>query len=85
MQIWPCRVGLQVVSAVTEGAAEPQRGEELEEVAILQQMMTQGLDYEQTCEMEWVWMSLDPEEAARQVWAVNSTGVSSAKRKRKGW
>jgi hypothetical protein len=75
-------VGLQVVSEVTEEAAEPQRGEELEEVAILQQMTTQGLKYEQKCEMEWVWMSLDQEEAALQVWAVNLTGVSSAKRKK---
>jgi len=81
MQIWPYKAGLQVVSAVAEGAEEPQRGEELEAVAILQQMMTQGLNYEQRCEMVWVWMSLDLEEAARQVWAVNLTGVSSAKRK----
>ena len=51
MQIWPYKAGLQVVSAVAEGVEEPQRGEELEAVAILQQMMTQGLNYEQRCEM----------------------------------
>lgn len=82
MQIWPYRAGLQVVSGVAEGAAGPQRGEELEEVVILQQMLKQGLNYEQRCEVEWVWKPFDQEEAALRVWAVNSTEVSSTKRKK---
>lgn len=39
MQIWPYRAGLLAASEVAEVAEEPQRGEELEEAAISQQMM----------------------------------------------
>jgi hypothetical protein len=45
-------------------------------------MMKQGLNYEQRCEMEWVWKPFDQEEAALRVWAVNLTEVSSTKRRK---
>ena len=80
MQIWLYRAGLQVVEEVAEVVVGPQLVEELEGVSISPEMMSQCLNYEQGCEIQWAWTSPDQEGAAL-VWTVNLRGVSSVKRK----
>jgi len=84
MQIWLYSAGPRVVEEVVEVVEGPQCVEELEEVSILQQMMSQCLNYEQGCEIQWAWMS-PGQEGVAPVWTVNLRGVSSVNRKRRGW